>query len=203
VTVRSKTLNGSATATLNLRIVTAGGNTDQNQAANKYLSFISYPSTIDLNAGQVKRLYFTLSSEYRERLSGIRLEFQNLPSYLSFDPLTEISVDANGNVQLTGVLRASANAPSAISKPVLWAGNAYYYTATGVEITTHAAPTGENGTAKPPAQDPFGGFVSGFVGFAGQNASLVGILLLIAVALILLQAVTAQPKNESRPWLKK
>jgi hypothetical protein len=73
----------------------------------------------------------------------------------------------------------------------------------GIDLEEITTADSEKGTAKPPAQDPFGGFVSGFVGFAGQNASLVGILLLIAVALILLQAVTAQPKNESRPWLKK
>ncbi|MDO8624736.1 MAG: hypothetical protein Q7R47_01535, partial [Candidatus Diapherotrites archaeon] len=178
IMIRAKTNNGTASVPLNLNVVSAGPNGDQNQTVAKYLQIMSYPSTIDLNAGDIKRLYFTIQNTYRDPLTNITLELQNLPGYLTFEPLTDIYIDKNGTIQLTGVLRVAENAPNAITKPVLFAQNAYYYAATGIEITTHGPGTSTTRTTpttitapKNPIETQF----IGFVGFAGQNTGLVGL----------------------------
>src|SRR3989338_4375782 len=103
---------------------------------DRYLRFLSYPSNIDMNAGQIKRLTFIIENQYRNRLSNLTLSIENPPGYVSFEPVTGIVIDQNDVATVSGILRVDPNAPNQIARIRFVIENNQYQTTQTAEITT-------------------------------------------------------------------
>ena len=167
---------------------------------DRYLRFLSYPSNIDMNAGQIKRLTFIIENQYRNRLSNLTLSIENPPGYVSFEPVTGIVIDQNDVATVSGILRVDPNAPNQIARIRFVIENNQYQTTQTAEITTRQ--TGADPGNDPEPNPPGSSFWSSLVTFGNQNVFLIGLIILILLLLLAVSAFGGEPRQKERPaWL--
>ncbi|GEM_PF-4769887 len=161
----------------------------------KFLEFQSYPSKIEVASGQARPIFFTVTNTHTERLEDISIQFENLPSYMTFEGPFNVSVNPGQSVNLAGVVRANSDAPEAIVRSQIVVSNPDYFGRANTEITV----TKELPISPQPGENPLSRFFTGLIVFFGDNAVQIGFwILVIIVVLLLLNAIASNNKPPTR-----
>lgn len=138
------------------------------------LDFLSYPTRIDLSAGESREIGFVVANDSNQTVSGIQLRFEGLPGNIAFVAPSRFDLAAGGTRNLRGTLIAGSDIPSGTISVRLIASNNQFKATRRVQLELKGIEGAEQ------EKNPFERLITGLVSFGSKNW-LIGLIILALI----------------------
>jgi len=138
------------------------------------LDFLSYPTAIDLNAGESREIAFVVANDGNQTVSGIQLRFEGLPINIAFVGPSRFDLAAGEARSLRGTLVVGSDIPSGTSSVRLIASNNQFKATRRVQLDLLGTKEAEQQT------NPVLRIITGLIGFGTKNW-VIGLIILALI----------------------
>jgi hypothetical protein len=147
------------------------------------LDIVSYPTSLDLNAGESRPIAFTIANDSNETVSNVQVKLEGLPENVAFVAPGVFELAPLEARSLRGTIVVGSDIPSGTYSVRLVASNAFFRSTRTIRLTIIG--TG----AIQPQRNPLENLVTGLLVF-GSNNWLIGLIVLALVIAWLVQSKT-------------
>ncbi len=138
------------------------------------LDFLSFPTRIDLNAGESREIAFVVANDSNQTVSGIQLRFEGLPMNIAFVAPSRFDLAPGETRNLRGTLIVGSDIPTGTSSVRLIASNNQFKSTKRVQLDLKGIESAEQ------EKNPFERLITGLVGFGSKNW-LIGLIILALI----------------------